>query len=48
MPFVKVEVTPEESRALLLRDEELSRVYQATGGGTDYGGCLGVPRFLVR
>ncbi len=36
MPFVKVEVTPEESRALLLRDEELNRIYQLTGGGGDY------------
>lgn len=33
MPFVKVEVTQEESEILLLRDEELNRVYQATGGG---------------
>ena len=32
MPFVKVEVTREESYALLLRDEELNRVYQSTGG----------------
>jgi len=33
MPFVKVEVTPEESRALLLQDEELQRVYEEAGGG---------------
>ncbi|MBA7845332.1 hypothetical protein HV213_04895 [Klebsiella sp. RHBSTW-00484] len=33
MLFVKVEVTPEESRALLLQDEELQRVYQEAGGG---------------
>ena len=33
MPFVKVEVTPEESKTMLLRDEELNRVYQSTGGG---------------
>ncbi|WP_438437916.1 hypothetical protein [Kluyvera sichuanensis] len=32
MPFVKVEVTQEESETLLLRDEELNRVYQSTGG----------------
>lgn len=36
MPFVKVEVTQEESEILLLRDEELNRVYQATGGGGCY------------
>ena len=39
MPFVKVEVTPEESYALLLQDEELNRVYQATGGGRITGAC---------
>ena len=33
MPFVKIEVTPEESEVLLLKDEELNRLYQEIGGG---------------
>lgn len=44
MPFVKVEVTPEESRALLLRDEELNRIYQLTGGGGITGANPNPPR----
>ena len=43
MPFVKVEVTPEESEALLLRDEELNRVYQATGGARITGAAWEYP-----
>ena len=43
MPFVKVEVTREESYALLLRDEELNRVYQATGGARITGAAWEYP-----
>ena len=45
MPFFKVEVTPEESWALLLRDEELSRVYQLIGGGRIAGANPHPPRY---
>ncbi|MBA7845335.1 hypothetical protein HV213_04915 [Klebsiella sp. RHBSTW-00484] len=45
MPFVKVEVTPEESEALLLRDEELNRVYQETGGGHVTTADVALPRY---
>ena len=45
MPFVKVEVTQEESEILLLRDEELNRVYQATGGGDVTTADVAFPRY---
>ncbi|WP_447864244.1 hypothetical protein [Kluyvera sichuanensis] len=45
MPFVKIEVTPEESEVLLLKDEELNRLYQEIGGGYVTTADVALPRY---